>query len=227
MKRSGSQLSFKSVNGWGGKRRGAGRPNLSGRVSHMKRENVVLKTPVHLTLKIANKKWNLRCGDVAKAFKISAAKAKVFGLRILHYSILRDHLHLVVEVVDNESLTRGMRSFGSSFGKAIRSLVGGKGPVFKGRFHLTVISSPTQMRNTLAYVLQNYSQHSNLLEHIDAYSSAPYFADWRRLLGRRVGPIVARHSIKPSMPPHLCRPNSWLAREGWKRATHVTRSRVS
>lgn len=243
-----AQAAFKGVNGWGGKRRGAGRKNNSGEVSHEKREKVDYRKPLHLTLKLKDKRWNLRCGEMSAAFKSSAVGAKTFGLKILHYSLLKDHLHILVEARDNDQLTRGMRSFGARFGKAIRKIVGGRGSVFKGRFHLQVITNPTQMRNALTYVLENFSKHSRVLRHIDPYSSAAYFHQWPKLLGRRAGPILdelnsdlskifANKRNSPSrgsqleresqtlhhrLPDYLSPPRSWLAREGWLRAKALT-----
>lgn len=238
-----AQVAFKGVNGWGGKRPGAGRKNKSGEVSHGKREKVDYRKPLHLTLKLRDKRWNLRCGEVSAAFKSSAVGAKAFGLKILHYSLLKDHLHILVEARDNDQLTRGMRSFGARFAKAIRKIVGGSGSVFKGRFHLQLITNPTQMRNALAYVLQNFSKHARLLKHVDRYSSAAYFHQWRKLLGRKAGPILDElysdpsktfkiqnspprgsqlgresHTIHHQLPDYLSPPRSWLAREGWLRA---------
>lgn len=222
------QATFSGVNGWGGRRRGAGRPNKSGRVSHERRETVDYKKPLHLTLKVSAKKWDLRCEDVSAAFKNGAAGAQKFGLRILHYSILRDHIHLIVEAKDNHSLAQGMRSFGSRLGIALRKIFGGSGPVFKGRYHLSVIKSPSQMKNSLAYVLQNFAKHSQLLKHVDQFSSAAYFNDWSALFGPTAGPIlldlnVSQRQLAPErlaqIPNYLCQPKSWLAREGWLRAS--------
>lgn len=219
-KRSESQLSFKTVNGWGGKRRGAGRPNKSGCVGHGKREKVDFRKPLHLTIKVRHSKWNLRSGEVFAQFKVSAARAREFGLRILHFSILRDHLHLVVEVANNRDLAAGMRSFGASFAKGIRKIFGGAGAVFAGRYHLRVFRTPTEVRNALAYVLQNMAKHSRLLQHLDGYSSAPYFDQWKTLLGRKMSPILHKHRAA-RLPTYLSPPQSWLARAGWLRARPV------
>ena len=218
MKKTAAQLSFEKVNGWGGKRRGAGRRNRAGRVNHMKRPKVKYSTPLHLTLRLKKDLVNLRCGDVELAFETAAIKAKAFGLRIVHYSLQNNHVHLIVEAGDNDMLARGMRSFGSCFGKAVRKIVGGKGGVFDGRFHLHVLKNPTEMRNALAYVLQNFSKHSKLLKHVDRYSSAPYFGDWRQLLGSRAGPILSAMGKPPPLPEHLSSPRSWLAQTGWMKA---------
>lgn len=211
-------MAFKGLTGWGGKRRGAGRKNRSGEVSHGRRDKVDFRKPLHLTLKLRDKRWNLRCGEISSAFKTSAKEAKKFGLKILHFSLLKDHLHILVEARDNSQLARGMRSFGARLGKAIRKIIGGRGPVFKGRYHLQVITNPTQMRNALAYVLQNFSKHVRLMKHVDAFSSAAYFGRWRKLFGRDTGPILNGLSRPPPLPDYLCEPNSWLAREGWLRA---------
>lgn len=214
--KTAAQLTFRAVNGWGGKRRGAGRPNHSGLVSHMKRDDVDFKKPLHLTLKIRHSNWNLRCGEIAAQFKRSAERAQSFGLRILHYSILKDHIHLLVEAANNSDLAAGMRSFGSSFGKALRKIFGGVGSVFAGRYHLHVLRNPTVTKRALGYVLQNWAKHSKRLEHLDAFSSAPYFGHWKDLFGRQLSPILEGHKAAV-LPHYLSPPMSWLARGGWKR----------
>jgi len=217
--RKPKQLEFKKVKGWGGKRRNAGRPNKTGTVHHMKREEVNFKRPLHITLKLKSGLKNLRVPPLLEQFKISAEKAKQQGLRLIHFSIQTNHLHLLVECRDNETLSRGMKSLGCKLGKAIRKYCGGSGPVFKGRFHLQVIKNPTQARNSLAYVLLNEAKHKKFIPYKDAYSSAGHFHEWRRLLGRNTGPILQYgRQVKRSLPGHLSAPHSWLAREGWKRA---------
>ncbi len=223
MKKTAKQLSFKNVNGWGGKRRGAGRPNESGLVSHAKRPRIKFSTPVHITLKIRDGLVNLRCGEVAAAFKKSAARASVFGFKVVHFSIQNDHVHMIVETPDNESLALGMRSFGCRFGKLVRKIVGGHGPVFSGRYHVSVLNNPTKMKNAMAYVLQNFSKHSKLLNHVDQYSSAAYFVQWNKLLGKKAGPLLVRKSRPPELPFYLSAPGSWLAREGWMRGVAAAR----
>ena len=218
--RAGAQTAFKGVSGWGGKRAGAGRPNLSGQVNHMKRARVKSATPLHLTWRLKDDVVNLRSYDALKLFKAAAVRARGFGLRILHFSLQSNHIHLIVECKSNEALKLGTRSLGTSLGKGIRKLAGGVGSVFAGRFHLQVLVNPTRVRNAMAYVLQNYSKHARLLNHIDRYSSAPYFYQWRQLLGARMGPILAGHSGPPArpIPDFLSPPQSWLGREGWLRA---------
>lgn len=53
--------------------------------------------------------------------------------RIVHISIQRNHLHLLVEAANRESLTAGMSSFTIRAAKAINRADGGCGEVFPYR----------------------------------------------------------------------------------------------
>jgi hypothetical protein len=79
MKKPG-QLTFEKVGGWGGKRRGAGRPNQSGQASHGERPLVSGSTPLHITWRLKQASVNLRCGELFEVFKMSALKSKSLGL---------------------------------------------------------------------------------------------------------------------------------------------------
>lgn len=217
--RKQKQLAFK-IKTWGGRRKGAGRPNLSKAVSHMKRETVTSKTPVMITLKLKPELKSLRCGSMHKQLKKSLAGAKKVGLGVSHYTLENNHLHIFAEANDNEVLARGMMSFGSSFGKGIRKFNGGSGSVFLGRYYVSVLKNPTQTKNALAYVLLNRTKHQGFTPNLDDYSSNEYFREWDKLLGRRVGPILQGFDgVRAELPNYLSPPRSWLAREGWKRAS--------
>jgi REP element-mobilizing transposase RayT len=217
MKKAARHMSFKKVAGWGGIRRDAGRPNQSGEVGHSKRPRVKGSTPLHVTWRLREKSVNLRCEEVAAVFEKSALGAKKFGLRILHFAILANHLHMMVEAADNSDLASGLRSFVIRFVKGVRQILQGRGPLFAGRYHLHVLKTPTEVKRALTYILQNFAKHSKLLWHLDKYSSAPHFGEWRALLGRNVGPLLAEAARVHELPKYLSGPRSWLAREGWRR----------
>lgn len=71
----------------------------------------------------------------------------------------------------------------SGFGKAIRRISSGRGAVFADRYHLHVLKTPTETKHSLIYVLQNRSRHTRLIYHLNKYPSAPYFNEWKKLLG--------------------------------------------
>src|SRR5947209_3101860 len=92
-----SQLGFKKVNGWGGKRIGSGRPNLSAQVNHMKRPFVNSNTPLHITLRLKERLPSIRNKSLFKEFQESVRRAKRHGLYIIHFSIQTNHIHLFCE----------------------------------------------------------------------------------------------------------------------------------
>jgi REP element-mobilizing transposase RayT len=211
------QLEFKKVKGWGGKRTNAGRKNRTGKVSHGKRKAIDLKKPMHITMKFD--RVYLRNRATLKAFKNAVKEAKGFCLYVVHYSIQNDHIHMIVEAKDNESMARGMKSLCGRFGKIIRSVIGGSGPVFKGRFHQEVITSPTQMKRALAYVLLNTAKHMKVFDHIDAFSSGWAFKEWRKLLGGGYTDIIHDELKQFARDLEELSPaRSWLASKGWMRA---------
>jgi REP element-mobilizing transposase RayT len=212
------QLEFKKVNGWGGKRKGAGRKNRSTTVNHMAREKVDFKKPLLITLKLKKGLKSFRTRKMKAKFEECGRESKKFGLHILQFSLLRDHIHVVIEAKNNKALSKGMKSLGGRMGKALRAEIGGKGPVFNGRYHLRLLNNPTQTKNAIAYVLLNQSNHEKDIPKIDFYSSAMHFSEWKALVGRKWSTKFAAGIEPRPLPDYLSPPNSWLAKEGWKRA---------
>lgn len=217
--RRGTQLKFAKISGWGGRRTGSGRKNRSGEVSHRTRPRVSGRFPLHITCKLRPGLKGLRSTRLHAEFQKCLRKAKIKGLRVLHYSILNDHLHLYVECSSNKDLASGMNSLGSSFGRCVRKQSGETGKVFRGRYHVRALKTPRENRNALAYVLLNRAKHQKVFAYYDPYSSGAFFNDWRRLLGREIGPRLCDWKIRERpLPAYLAEPRSWLAREGWRRA---------
>ncbi|MGZ3722846.1 MAG: transposase [Bdellovibrionales bacterium] len=213
------QLEFEKVKGWGGKRRGAGRPNRTGQVSHAKREMVNFKRPLHITLKLKKGMASLRTKQALTDFRKAVTEAKKFSLHVIHYSIQNNHVHFIAEAKDSESLARGMTSLSGRFGKVIRGMTGGVGRVFQGRFHVHILKSPTEMKRALEYVLLNTSKHMKFVEHFDEFSSGPAFKQWRALLGRRLNGLIEEQLTYLSWHfRELSEPRSWLCSVGWMRA---------
>ena len=213
------QLEFEKVSGHGGKRRGAGRKNRSGLMSHGKRPPVDFKKPLHITLKLKRKMPNLRTREFHKQFRHAAKQAKRLGFNLTHYSLQTDHVHLIAEARDNRSLETGMKSLAGRLGRRLRSLVGGQGSVWAGRFHLRVLKTPTEVKRVLQYVLLNRAKHANLIEHLDEFSSAFAFTEWKKLIGKKWNGLLQEQVHHLTESEKLSRPTSWLLRVGWTRAT--------
>ena len=146
------------------------------------------------------------------------------GFRLVHVSIQRTHLHLIVEADNKLELVKGMQGFQVSAARRINAAIrphgaARRGAVFPDRYHATEITTPRQARHVLAYVMLNWRRHQEDRHEktrdwkIDWFSSAVMFPDWaeygdEHFLWR--GP--------PTYEPLLVfRPRTWLLREGWKK----------
>jgi putative transposase len=145
--------------------------------------------------------------------------------RIVHLSIQRTHVHLLVEATDKAALSSGMQGFQISAAKHLNAAIsrGRPGPrrrgsVFPDRYHAVVIASPRQARNALSYVVNNWRKHredcTDVTQHwdVDWYSSGATFSGWKEC-GRRG---FARGRPWGMEPMALGTPTTWLLREGWQ-----------
>ncbi len=135
------QLTLDSVryhSGRGGPRHGAGRPRgIRPRVMHRHRERIVARVPVHVTIRLRSGIPTLRQPRFVRRFRSSLSEACVrHGFRVVHYSIQRDHVHLLIEAHTNHSIACGMKSVGARIGKLANRLFQRKGKVLDGRYHL-------------------------------------------------------------------------------------------
>jgi REP element-mobilizing transposase RayT len=196
----------------------AGRPRKHGKhdPAHVARPEVVANHPVHVVLRVTREVGNLRTRHAYRAIRaaIGTCAART-DYRVVHASIQSNHLHLLVEADDKHALTRGMQGFAISAAKRLnRELRRKRGDVFPFRYHATPIASPTQARNAIAYILNNWRRHradARAPWRIDPYSSAEQFAGW-----------ATPHGHEPRAEPLPCvRPTSWLLTDGYKRAKEI------
>ncbi len=202
--------------GHGGKRKGAGRKPTSKRppVHHVQRPKVPRGSPAHITLRMQRDVPSLRSRRFLREFQARLGRGSERGdFRVCHYSIQRDHVHLVVEAAGKEALGRGMKSVGIRLARTVNRVFERKGPVLFGRYHLRVLRTPREVRNALAYVLLNARKHWRQRNGapppvvLDIASSGAWFDGWKR-----PPPIAERKGPRPVAPPRY-----WLLREGWRR----------
>jgi len=146
----------------GGKRKGAGRKRTSPRprVSHKRRAQFDKAAPVLVTLRVAFGVWNLRSRRCFRIIEDCFAGARDrFGLRVIEFSVLGNHLHLVVEADSDLALSRGMQGLGVRIARALNRLMKRRGRVFEDHYHSRLLGSPTQLVNAIAYVLGNHAHH--------------------------------------------------------------------
>ena len=191
---------------WGGRRkrkrrRTRGERRKLGKVPHRRRPALSAKHPVLVTWRMLPHAWNLRSqrcfSRLVECFERGRDR---FGFRLVHFSVQGNHLHLIVEAVDERALARGMQGLGVRVAKALNRLMGRKGTVFADHYHARQLHSPTQVANAITYVLLNFAHHfpdeaRRVNDLRDRFSSA-----WRDR-GRDPPVVPAR---------------TWLLRVGWR-----------
>ncbi len=121
-----------------------------------------------------------RRGAPAAAQNAASALQTTSGFALCQFSIQKNHLHLVCEADNHVALSRGMQGLAIRAAKALNKAFGRKGSVFAERYRVTRVKTPTQMRNTLCYVLHNARRHGSRLRGVDVFSSARYFDGFSR-----------------------------------------------
>jgi REP element-mobilizing transposase RayT len=140
---------------------------------------------------------------VERAFRVACERGE---FRVVHYSIQRDHVHLLVEAEGSAALGRGMKSIGARIARAVHRVFGRRGAVLADRYHHRVLRTPREVRSALTYVLLNARKHGEALTSaIDAASSGRWFAGWTRV------------PATPIEPSPVARARSWLLHVGWRR----------
>ncbi len=215
--------------GWrGGARPGAGRPKLTTRRAserHQRRERISRHTPLHVILRATPEMGSLRTKEGFAA--VREATIAVFKheetFRIVHFSIQRQHVHLIVEANDYAALARGMKAFSGSVAKHLNASVSKRrkyatrrrGSVFVDRYHAKVLRTPTQVRNTIAYVLNNWRHHREDRDkswRIDPFASGLVFDGWKEREGL---PFYRSPNFYDG--PQLAWAKTFLLKELWKK----------
>jgi len=80
-------------------------------------------------------------------------------MRVVHYSIQGNHLHLIIEIDDPLLLPRAIQGLSVRLAKALNRLADRRGKVFLGRYHAHVLETPRQVGNAVRYVLENFRHH--------------------------------------------------------------------
>ncbi|HEX5060779.1 MAG TPA: transposase [Kofleriaceae bacterium] len=170
----------------GGKRPNAGRKksdDFKYDPSHAKRPDLFFKHPVHVMLRVLSSVPRLRQRDGYEAIR-EALLYFVDGasFRVVHISIQRNHLHLVVEAAHKEALARGMQRFAIRAARALNAAFEREGKVFAFRYKAKQIKTAHYARNVIAYVLNNWRKHHEDRRYegmpFDRFTSAEAFAGW-------------------------------------------------
>ena len=67
-------------------------------------------------------------------FALAAGRGR-FGLRLVHFSVQSNHLHLIVEAADARALARGMQGLLVRVARAVNRTLVRRGRLFADRYH--------------------------------------------------------------------------------------------
>jgi REP element-mobilizing transposase RayT len=167
---------------WGGKRKNAGRKPAAGRegIRHDRRYPISPSHPVHVTVRMAEHVWNLRSERSFRIFDAALRGVRARrDFRVVHFSVLGNHLHLIVEADSTRALANGMRALSTRLTLRLNAMMGrAMGSVFVGRYHTHVLKTPAEVRNAVRYVLGNFASHAARrgervpARYVDRFSSA-------------------------------------------------------
>jgi REP element-mobilizing transposase RayT len=174
-------------------------------VSHAKRPPLDSRHPVHVEITALAAIRSLRIGVIHRAIRKAIAASHKEAFRILEYSVMHSHVHLVVEADDARALSRGIQGFKIRAARAINQLFGRRGSVWGDRYFARALTSPREVRFALRYVLLNRRKHVPQATGLDPCSSGDTFTGWSIAVERSHSPPVTRP------------PRTWLASIGWRR----------
>lgn len=173
----------------------AGRPAIHDKgIRHRKRELILRPRPLHLTVKL--NRADIQNKTILKILRHAIQRARWKGLRVIHYSLEHDHVHLFAEGENNLILSKAMQGLGVSLSKRINSALKIKGQRYKTRYHLRVLKSATEVKNVINYILKNVIKHKRCKTIINAFNSALVLHDWRI-----VGLKLKRAEIDEALSP--------------------------
>jgi len=158
-----------------------------------------------VTLRACEALPSLRRDDVFAVARTAFSKTSKGRFRLLHYSVQRDHVHLLVEGDGVGELRRGIQGLAIRVAKAINRAIGRRGKVWWDRYHARPLATPREIRHALVYILQNWKKHLTGVRGLDPRSSAAWFAGWRTSI------------VAPAGRPPVARARTWLATVGWRR----------
>jgi|SRR5579862_711659 len=165
--------------------------------------------PLHVTMRAVRGLPSLRTHRIFRAVRGALAISSAAYLRVVHFTVQTNHLHMLVEADGTFALSRGMQGLGIRLAKAINRRIGRAGRVWSDRYHCRALRTPREVRNGLIYVLLNGRKHHVTGRGIDPCSSGAWFGGWRHRVDA------------PRNPAPVRQPTTWLLRVGWRRSGQI------
>ena len=170
----------KYSSGWGGARPGAGRPpDPNSGEPHTPRPSFRSRTAAHATLQLVEGLPSLRSalpkGVVLDCLRSATEREELepTGFRVVHFSLQRDRIELLVEADEPEALARGMQGLCIRISRNLNRELGRSGSVFADRYGATLVRTPAELRAALAIVLPKAGKSDSSTSAAWARSARP------------------------------------------------------
>ena len=149
----------------------------TGRVPHRKRPTVEKSLAAHVTWKLVDGLRNLRFPEMMRVLErcFRAGKER-FGFKLATYTVLSNHVHLIVTAPNDKALRAGLQGLGIRMARAINRVLGRRGKVFGDRFFSRPLVDHRSVKWAVRYALLNARKHQVPLPKgaWDPYSSARF-----------------------------------------------------
>jgi len=234
----------------GGRRRGAGRKSLKPRPGrrHARRPDFRAAHPLHVVMRVEPIVGSLRRRVMYRAIRAATLTvARRARVRIVHISLQRTHIHMLVEAADRIALARGLQGFQIAAARYINMALAAEWPrraadgtvgarqyevarrrgrrlcrrgrVFSERYYTEIVTSPTQAHRAIRYVLNNWRKHGEDRAREARGWLVDPFSSAESFEG-----WVERSDKQLTWPTREARdslkvesPQTWLLAVGWKR----------
>lgn len=163
--RKNTQLSL--INSKGAGRRAVHDPGIR----HTARPLIKKASALHITIKVKKIKADIKNKSVLKLLHRGIANARKQKLRIIHFTLEYDHIHLLIEADNNLILGKGMKALGVTLAKGVNRLKKQKGDVYKHRYHFRKIENLIQYKRVLNYIFTNGIKHKTANSLMNGFHS--------------------------------------------------------
>jgi hypothetical protein len=147
--------------GRGGARAGAGRKPHQEKagVSHLARPELNDRFPVHVTWRMREDVWDLGVRRCLSLLEAALLKSSNDRFRIVHYAVIGNYIHLLVEADDTRALSLGMQGLGIRIARGLNKVMDRPGRVLRDRFNAHILRTATETQNARQYLLENAGPH--------------------------------------------------------------------
>lgn len=192
----------KPVFGWGGARPGAGRPKgrSTDATPHLERPPHAASAPVLVTMRALPGLPSFREDRVFASLADALRLGSTDAFRIVHFSVQRDRLLLIVEADAGEQLRAGLQGLAIRLGRTFNRITRHTGRVWGMRHDRRDLRTPREVRSALAEVLFAHRKLARGGPELDPKSSALWFDGFVTGADRARAKLQAATSLDPRDP---------------------------